>query len=72
MPKKKPKKRAPGAGRKSLYGEPLKSVALHLPQSVVDLLDSMPGSRSEAARVILIGSVQYRLEYGSGEPLHLE
>jgi len=72
--KAKPKAtRAPGGGRKSQYGEPTVPFSSRLPESVVEVARFVGGGNATAGLIEIVKqSVQYRLEYGSGEPLGVE
>jgi hypothetical protein len=72
--KAKPKTtRKPGGGRKSSYGEPTIPFAARLPESVIAIAKFVGnGNATQGIVEIVKQSVQYKLEYGSGEPSSLE
>jgi hypothetical protein len=76
MAKKKAKAKAtrkPGGGRKSSYGEPTVPFAARLPESVIAIAKFVGGGNATVGIVEIVRqSVQYKLEYGSGEPSSLE
>ncbi len=71
MAKKKAKPKAtrkPGGGRKSTYGEPTIPFSSRLPESVVEMMKFVGGGNATAGLIEIVKqSVQYQLEYGSGE-----
>jgi len=74
MAKKKAKAtRKPGGGRKSSYGEPTVPFAARLPESVIEIAKFVGnGNATQGIVEIVKQSVQYKMEYGSGEPSSLE
>ena len=75
MAKKKVKrKRAPGGGRRSEYGEPTERISFRLPVSVVTMLRQLGGQGGVNAVAVQIfrDSVQYRLAYGGQDARFVE